>query len=194
MKRLRPPVGPDFLLFLVHLSSKLHLDEGDQSDLTTRVARQIGALEARFSHRRSIVLGDLNMNPFERGVVGSEGLHATMVREEAQKGGRVVHGDERSYFYNPMWRCLGRKRPDAPYGTYYYRSSSPMLFLWNVFDQVLVRPELVEAFDDESLEILTKAGDTDLLTKAGVPDQNVASDHLPIVFDLDFTRLEQSHG
>lgn len=71
-------------------------------------------------------------------------------------------------------------------GSYYYDSSQQVNYLWNVFDQVLLRPELAERFDPNGLSIVTKIGSTSLVRGDGRPDRGVASDHLPIVFDLEF--------
>jgi hypothetical protein len=51
-------------------------------------------------------------------------------------------------------------------------------------DQI-VRLELLEAFRDEDLQIVTSCGRTSLVSRAGRPNRSVASDHLPIAFSLD---------
>ncbi|MBI2808325.1 MAG: hypothetical protein HYX68_25335 [Planctomycetes bacterium] len=56
-----------------------------------------------------------------------------------------------------------------------------------MFDQVLVRPELMDRLDD--LRILDSDGEVSFLNHAGRPDRNTASDHLPILFRL---RIEPS--
>lgn len=59
-------------------------------------------------------------------------------------------------------------------------------FSWNMFDQVLIRPELLPYFRTKELEILTGDGETSFLTaRSGVPGAQNGSDHLPIVFKLN---------
>lgn len=54
-----------------------------------------------------------------------------------------------------------------------------------MFDQVLVRPDLLSCFHDGDVEILTRVGSESLLNlETEVPDREVASDHLPIVCNL----------
>ena len=53
-----------------------------------------------------------------------------------------------------------------------------------MFDQVLIRPDLLDLFHTKDLKILSEAGGTSLLSGIGVPDKNSASDHLPILFKL----------
>ena len=74
--RLRLRARSEILLSVVHLPSKLHRDGDDQSYECGELARQIAATEAQFGHRRTVVVGDFNMNPFERGLVGAGDLHA----------------------------------------------------------------------------------------------------------------------
>ncbi len=74
----------------------------------------------------------------------------------------------------------------APPGTYYYRTSQHVTFFWNMFDQVLIRPALLDRFSNDTLEIVESLGDFSLLSPdGGVPDKTKASNHLPILFGLD---------
>src|SRR5687768_16092476 len=61
--------GHDFLLVLVHSQSKREFNPDDQMQIATRLGRRIDEFEKQFGHRRTILVGDLNMNPFEPGVV-----------------------------------------------------------------------------------------------------------------------------
>lgn len=137
--------------------------------------------ENELGHSRTILVGDLNMNPFEKGVVGAKGLHGVMARSIAKSGGRKILGRFYSYFYNPMWGFFGDGNRGPP-GTYYYRRSQHVVYFWNLFDQVLIRPELLDKFKNEDLCILDHYGDKSLLSKNGLP---LISDHLPIVFKID---------
>lgn len=183
VRHLIPPVGTDIIIVAAHLPSKLHMTDTDQHQLTMRLANLINGAENNVGHMRTIIVGDLNMNPFEDGVAGSEGLHGVMSKQIAQRGGRTVQGEHRSFFYNPMWSLFGDRSPGPP-GTYFYnRTGRPRNLFWNIFDQVLIRPPLLDAFVDASLQVLTTAGDMPLLCD-GKPDSQNLSDHLPIVFEL----------
>ena len=97
----------------------------------------------------------------------------------------MVQSLEHHFFYNPMWSCFG-DRETGPPGTYYYDRAEAVNYFWNIYDQVLLRPELLDGFDIDSLRIVTSAGETALLDSSGRPDKAKASDHLPIVFSLNF--------
>ena len=183
--RLQLPARSEILLSVVHLPSKLHRQEDDQSYECGELAREIAVKEDQFGHRLTIVVGDFNMNPFERGLVGAGDLHAVMSREVADRESRTVQGREYRFFYNPMWNHFGdAERKTA--GSYYYADSGHVSYYWNMFDQVLIRPELARQFDPASLKILTSFGAQDLVRENGRPDSSRYSDHLPIVFELAF--------
>jgi hypothetical protein len=189
VRHLQPPIGQDALLVALHLPSKLFLSAEEQALLAPRTSQMIERLEKRLGHRRTIVIGDFNMNPFEAGLVSSEGFHATMARSIAAKESRTVLGQARRYFYNPMWSLLGDYSTGPP-GTFFYSSSSPLAFFWNTFDQVLLRPALANFFQPGDVRVIDSVGSKSLLTSAGLPD-HAASDHLPLFAAV---RLEETNN
>lgn len=183
VRHVNPPGVKDILLACIHFPSKLHWSESSQAIECTELAHNIEVEEKKVGHHRTVLVGDLNMNPFEDGVVSAGGLHGVMTRSIAGKRTRKVHGREYFFFYNPMWSFLG-ERPSGPPGTYYYSSSEHRVFFWNIFDQVLIRPDLLSCFSDKDIEILHADKTTSLLSSEGLPDVNAASDHLPVLFRL----------
>ncbi|MCP4349580.1 MAG: hypothetical protein GY795_29210 [Desulfobacterales bacterium] len=83
-----------------------------------------------------------------------------------------------------MWSYLGDFSPGPP-GTYYRNTGRQVNFFWNMFDQILIRPEIMDAFENENMRILTEIGQASLLGKYGKPDVNTGSDHLPIYFRIN---------
>ena len=181
---LHLPARPELLISVVHLPSKLFSSEDSQVFGATELARRIAETESEIGHRRTIIVGDFNMNPFEKGIIAASGLHAVMSRRIAARGSRTVQGKKYHFFFNPMWAHLGDQM-DSPPGTYYYERAEPVNYFWNAFDQVLLRPDLIDFFPLNGLQILTAVGDDSLITDKGIPDRNHASDHLPIIFRLD---------
>jgi hypothetical protein len=184
IRQLMLPSRMDILLAVTHLPSKLYWSGDSQRDLCPQLASEIRRCEERVGHTRTVLVGDLNMNPFESGVVSSVGLHGTMARRVAERKSRTVLGRDYPFFYNPMWGHFGDGL-DGPPGTYYNLKAETVCYFWNIFDQVLVRPSLLDAFDNDHLKILDSSGDDSLLTAGGLPNKRVASDHLPIVFGLE---------
>ncbi len=183
---------PTFNLLAVHFGSKLFRDDESQAQAMPGFSGIIRALEKQ--HDRTLVVGDLNMNPFETGMVSAEGLNAVMSREVAGAGHRQIDSVDHPFFYNPMWSHFGDSTHDLfppgsdqhePPGTCYYSSSRSKWFFWNMFDQVLVRPSLLPYFQPTRLRILVTDGTTPLITDRGRPDRSAVSDHLPLLFQLE---------
>lgn len=172
----------EFLFVAAHLPSKVNWTPADQTAEVQTLANQIREEETRRGHRRTILCGDLNMNPFEDGVVKAAGLHAMMTKATVKAGTRKVQERDYPFFYNPMWGFFG-DRTQGPPGTFYYRHSGHLSYEWNMFDQVLVRGEALPWFADD-IEIVTKIGDTELQGADGRPNTRIGSDHFPIVFRL----------
>jgi exonuclease III len=178
------PWHPSFLLVAVHLPSKLYEEEYDQLVMCFGIVKHIERAEENIGHTRTILVGDFNLNPFESAMVGAEGFHAIMDRNIAKKGSRSVKGEKYKYFYNAMWSSLGDESKGPP-GTYYYDTGRHLNYYWNTFDQVLIRPELLDYFRYDKLNVLTEINGCSLISKNGIPDNKLGSDHLPVVFEIN---------
>jgi Endonuclease/Exonuclease/phosphatase family len=180
IRRLRMPLRDEVL----HLPSKIHSASESQRTSCSLLARAVLEQEATVGHTRTIIVGDFNADPFEHGFVATDGLHAVMSKRVARRRKRRVEGRDFDFFYNPMWGYFGDSG-NKPCGTYYYDKAEHVNYFWHIFDQVLLRPDLLAGFSGD-LQILTTAGSTPLLDRDGRPDGENASDHLPIMFSLDF--------
>jgi len=194
LRRIVRPGQDELILGAFHLPSKLHRSRESQSQGIPAISSAIRNLERRLGHQRTVLVGDFNMNPFETGMVSAEGLNAVMTRDQAARKARTVDGTPHPFFYNPMWSHFGdsnhaRLPPGdpthEPAGTCFFRAKESEWYYWYMFDQVLIRPDLLNSFRNESLRILTHAGDNRLVDKRGRPDRKSFSDHLPLLFSLE---------
>lgn len=88
---------------------------------------------------------------------------------------------------------LGRGKPqtNSPHKTplhrtlSYYRAGESRWYYWNIFDQVLLRPSLLPWFNNKDLQIVTGDGVTRLINSDGLPERELLSDHLSILFRLN---------
>lgn len=181
VRRLVPPIGTDIILVGVHLPSHMHDGEKERMQFATRVIKIINKAEEQIGHSKTVVIGDFNMNPFEAGMVGADSFHAVRDNKNAEKKHRVVKFETKEYFYNPMWGYFGDNTP-GPSGTYFYRGGMVSYF-WNIFDQVLLRPDTLNYFSSSQLSIISRIGDTDLNQRG-----KESSDHFPIIVSLDIER------
>jgi len=184
IRRLKLPRSEAILLVAAHLPSKLHVNRESEPFRLERFARKIRQVESEAGHTRTIVIGDLNANPYEAGLLAASGLNGAMTREIASRKTRTIDGEEYPFFFNPMWGMFG-DGTKAPPGTYYYARAEDVTPFWNMYDQVLLRPDLLHRFDTSSVKILSAAGGVPLVGKKGHPRSSVFSDHLPIVFQID---------
>jgi hypothetical protein len=187
LRKLVPPIGKECLIAGVHLPSKLHRNSTDQLLSARQTVQMILRAEENLRHDRTIVLGDFNMNPFEEGLVAAEAFHSVMDRRTAVECQREVDRQSWKYFFNPMWSRLGDATIGPP-GTYYDRRSHQVCYFWYTFDQVLIRPSLLDTFGNSDLEVVTSIGDKNLLDGNGRPDSEHYSDHLPIRVRLNIEK------
>ena len=173
----------DVLLAAVHLHAKVNRTDEEQHAELQNLVRDIAKTEEQHGHRRTILVGDFNMNPFEKGMISSHGLHAVVTRQIARVKSRRVAGSEYQFFYNPMWGLFGNHKP-GPAGTHYFCRSTPDMYFWNMFDQVLIRSELLTSFQDD-LVIVDSVGTDSFLKQSGLPGASVGSDHLPLCFSVN---------
>ncbi len=183
IRHLKLPNMKDILLAVSHFPSKMNWSDSSQASECMEMSKEIRDIEQQIGHSRTVFVGDFNMNPFEDGVVSANGFNAVMTRRIAERKSRIVQNREYPFFYNPMWSIFGDGSPGPP-GTYYYNSSQHKNFFWNMFDQVLIRPDLLSCFRNEELKIIDSDGNISFMTSHGIPDDCVASDHLPILFKL----------
>ncbi len=183
IREINLPGKDPILLAATHFISKSNYSDESQNYECGRCIQDIEAAEKLVKHSRTILVGDLNMNPFQPGVVAAGGLNAVMCRKIAMNKTRTVQEKEYTFLYNPMWNIFG-DNSSFPQGTYYYHSSEHVNYYWNIFDQVLIRPDMIQLFDTNSLKVIDSDGEDSFLTEEGIPDASRFSDHLPILFNI----------
>ena len=165
-------------LACVHFQSKMHSNDLDQLQEASHLIKDILDVEDT-TNENTIIVGDFNMNPFSMGILSSSGIHSYPTKFEARKISRTISKRDYKMFYNPMWKFMGNS--SDPLGTYYYSSSHSYQLYWNVFDQIIYRPGLIEYIPDENIKILTKTNKNKFVNRNGKPN---ISDHLPLYFEI----------
>lgn len=181
-----PILNERFLLVSCHLTSFATIGhDRDNQDAEIRdLTECINQYERTLICNKTVVVGDLNANPFDAPMVERKRLNAlsckALVRKNSKyKGHRT--------FYNPMWSHYFDPEENVVSGSYRFNASRNVLRHWNILDQVLVRSELLENFDESSLKIVRKVGNNNLRTRdLRKPNDKKYSDHFPITFQLKF--------
>ncbi len=151
----------------------------------TQYSSEISEIEKLRNHKRTILLGDFNMNPFDSGMLMPNGFNATSSTEIAQRKIRKIGVCNYYYFYNPMWSLLGDRiylseKNKVP-GSYYYDKPNADGVHWNLFDSIIVRPDLIESIDYSTLRIEEVTPQKDFKRNNQFPD------HYPLLFTLNCT-------
>lgn len=185
VRAIQIPNYPSINLMCLHYQSKINWTSSDQAAHCVELNQIISEFENKLNSTNTLLIGDFNMHPFDAGMVQSTGLHAVMTKDVALKKQRRIDGKAYPFFYNPMWSFYGDKDKGKVSGTTYTTLSKPINYFWNLYDQILVRPGLIDYLDEDSLEIVTEFGNSvNLLTKNKLINKKI-SDHLPISIKIN---------
>jgi endonuclease/exonuclease/phosphatase (EEP) superfamily protein YafD len=165
------------LLVLVHGIDMRNYDSETRQSFTQELAQEIKFIKEDKRIDKLILLGDFNMNPYDRGMNLAAGLNAMMTKVCAAKKSRKHLGKDYDFYYNPMWSLLG-DNTKGPAGTI-YDTSNQGPYGWSMLDQVVLHHSVIPFFHD--VEIITAAGECSLMDKNCRPDAENASDHFPIL-------------
>lgn len=168
------------LLALVHGIDLRNYDTEERQSFAQLLASELQHVKEQWGTNRLIVMGDFNMNPFDRGMNLAAGLNAMMTQACASAGTRRHLDQDYDLYYNPMWSYLGDLSAGPP-GTIYDRSGRGP-YGWSMLDQVILSHSVVDLFG--GVQILTTAGTSSLLDENGRPDSQNASNHLPVMLKL----------
>lgn len=180
----------NYLLAAVHFSSAMYKSEESRGKRADDLAGFIENQEKDCNKERgiseeeyqTIVVGDFNLHPFSSGIIGCHGFQAVYDIRAAKKGSRIVEDEERRFYYNPMWDIMGKH--SGIMGTYYCESDQDdRSFYWYTFDQVLIRPILIERFVWDEFAVITEISGKTLLQNGKI-NKKTYSDHLPIKFEI----------
>lgn len=168
------------LLTLVHGIDMRNYDAEHRQQFAQNLSTDLQFVKDQQGTEEIVLLGDFNMNPFDRGMTLPAGLNAMMTRECIRQGVRRHLDKDYDFYYNPMWSLFG-DLTDGPAGTV-YDTSSQGPYGWNMLDQVVIHHSIVSMFN--GVKILTSAGEHSLMDAKGRPDSKNASDHFPILLNL----------
>jgi hypothetical protein len=179
--------GEQILVVGVHLFSKAAMkQEVSRMGFAQEALAVIEEFERKYNIKKTIIIGDFNMNPFEVGMIDFFGLHTTMCSQTAQQGARIISGTKKRYFFNPSWKAYSNvgKKNEPPGTIFYDHRYDTSLPYWNLLDQVIIRPELIIGNLNFKIIHEAEAKGRSLLNSDLKPNESLYSDHLPILYSI----------
>lgn len=170
----------EILLFVIHLKSQLH-SELNAKRCSYAVKIEIDSIIKQRECRHVIIIGDFNLPHFEEIFWDVYSFNVTNYFSEDYRVYKVIEGESRLKYYNPI-SALNGDMSNGPPGTYYYNIASQSQ-AWHTYDQALISYPLAKYLKKTECSVLTQIGNTKLLTKKSKPDKKF-SDHLPIKIEF----------
>lgn len=174
-----------YLLNVLHLDSAMYKDEYARSQKATNISQILRKTEeSMFKNQeyKTITIGDFNLQPYSQGVIGYYGFNATMSKSKAKNISRKVDDEQKYFYFNPMWKLMGDNR--LVQGTYYNNSDQQdQSMFWYTFDQLLIRPFLIDKFNWDFFEIIEGTRNYSFI-RNGIINKKQYSDHLPLKFEI----------
>lgn len=178
---VRPTRNPVHV-YNVHLPSRLRKDKQEIEEELRSFSQWLRESRARRKvPRDEIVVGDLNLSPYDDAVQNERYLDANRALKWAKRTQKKKFGD-RFHLFNPSWSLLGCG--EDPLGTHYYTrrgGEGP----WFVLDQIIVSPALAGPKTAKPL-VITKTRSHQLAKPGtGAPNKTEMIDHFPVLTELD---------
>lgn len=174
-----------YLLNVLHLDSAMYKDEYARSQKATNISQILRKTEeSMFKNEeyKTITIGDFNLQPYSQGVIGYYGFNATMSKSKAKNISRKVDDEQKYFYFNPMWKLMGDNR--LVQGTYYNNSDQQdRSMFWYTFDQLLIRPFLIDKFNWDFFDIIEGTRNYSFI-RNGIINKTQYSDHLPLKFEI----------
>lgn len=164
----------------LHLPSQLfqHMDSLKEyiRDLRLRIDIEIGPSD----EKQILLIGDFNVNPYEKPMIDFDGFLATNSTKARRK---IVHlGNTKNIYYNPTWQLYSRK--SFPGTKYFPRpsASSYDIIEYHFLDQVVISQLLSEKIHDEKIKVIESSSNYSFYN---IENNSVeGSDHLPLSYQF----------
>ncbi|MDA3788991.1 MAG: hypothetical protein PF503_10945 [Desulfobacula sp.] len=169
------------IIGFVHFPSKFHHHPDELRRASEILRNQIFIEEKKHAINDSMVMGDFNVDPFEKPMVSFSGMGATNGIACSRREMVTRSGESNRLFYNPMWTLYSSYK-DRP-GSHRYNRLGEDVVSWHFLDQVLIRPTLIDKFKFEALMLIKGTKNYNYLNANQSPN---LSDHLPLMCEIEY--------
>lgn len=175
----------DVTIISVHLPSQMYQHVDGLKNFIRNFRNEIDEEFGSSLDRSILVIGDFNINPFEKPMIDFDGFSASnskRLRKEA------VHlKSKKALYYNPTWMLYQK---NAFPGTKYYRRPSQSSFdilEHHFLDQVVLSYCMSQRITFESINVLEKTASNIFFDS--VANKINLSDHLPLIYEYKLNRI-----
>jgi exonuclease III len=127
-----------------------------------------------------LIIGDFNVNPFEKPMIDFDGFSASNSKSHRKE---VTHlRSKKELYYNPTWTMYGKN--NFP-GTKYFRRPSASSFdilEHHYLDQVVLSYSLSQKLTSESINVLEFTTNKTFFDSTS--NSILQSDHLPLIYEF----------
>jgi exonuclease III len=170
----------DLYIISLHLPSQMfqHMDGLKEfiRDFRLEIDSEIGCS----TEKNILVIGDFNVNPYEKPMIDFDGFLATNYCHSRKL---ITHlGKSRSVYYNPTWQLYSKK--NFPGTKYFPRpsASSYDIIECHFLDQVVISQHLLNKIISETIQVIEN---TENFTLFSSERKSISgSDHLPLSYQF----------
>ncbi len=172
----------DITIISVHFPSQMYNHQESLRDYIRQFREKIDRYVGNSSKKSIIIIGDLNVNPFEPSMINFDGFMATNSIKARKKISIIEKENSRETYYNPTWRLYannvfpGTKKFPRPSG------SSFDIIEFHLLDQVLLSNKFKDSIIEDKIEIITSTKNFKLLNEKY--NKIEYSDHLPLFYQF----------
>lgn len=172
----------DITIISVHFPSQMYHHLESLRDNLRKFRNRIDSEIGNSSEKSILIIGDVNVNPYEPAMINFDGFMATNSIKARNKIKTIDSDDAREPYYNPSWRLYsnnefpGTKKFPRPSG------SSYDIIEFHLLDQVLISNKLKDNIVEDKIEIVTSTSNYKLLNEKY--HRVDYSDHLPLLYQF----------
>lgn len=172
----------DITIISVHFPSQMFHHQEALRDYIRKFRNRIDSDVGNSNEKSIIIIGDVNVNPYEPAMINFDGFMATNSTNARKKISTIDIEYSREPYYNPTWRLYansvfpGTKKFPRPSG------SSFDIIEFHFLDQVLLSNKFKDSIIEDKIEIITSTKNFKLLNEKY--NKIKYSDHLPLFYQF----------
>jgi hypothetical protein len=174
-------ISSGVIIISVHLPSQMYQSMDGLKSYIRSFRDEIDVEFGNSSSKDILVIGDFNINPFEKPMIDFDGFSASNSRKLRRSATHLK--STRELYYNPTWTLYGKN--NFP-GTKYFKRPSGSAFdilEHHFLDQVLVSFSLSQKIVSECVKVLEVTTNKMFFD---IPSNSVLlSDHLPLIYEYE---------